>query len=66
MGFVEVLHKPNKKAKDYDPTKRRRRKEIHRELFFEAFPRIGVEPHLVDRPEGGQTEDVWRRGFVWW
>eukprot|EP00913_Durusdinium_trenchii_P023048 g21641.t1 len=40
-----------KKAKDYDPTKRRRRKEIHRELFFEAFPRIGVEPHLVDRPQ---------------
>ena len=29
--------------------RRRRRKEIHRELFFEAFPRIGVEPHLVDR-----------------
>ncbi|CAL1136860.1 unnamed protein product, partial [Cladocopium goreaui] len=51
MGFVEVVHKPDKKAKDYDPTKRRRRKEIHRELFFETFPTIGVEPHLADRPE---------------
>ena len=28
---------------------RRRRKEIHRELFFETFPTIGVEPHLADR-----------------
>ncbi|CAJ1402394.1 unnamed protein product [Effrenium voratum] len=51
MGFVEVVHKPDKKAKDYDPTKRRRRKELHRELFFEAFPRVGAQPHLADRPE---------------
>jgi hypothetical protein len=28
---------------------RRRRKEINRELFFETFPTIGVEPHLADR-----------------
>eukprot|EP00439_Symbiodinium_sp_Y106_P083347 s278_g23.t1 len=51
MGFVEFVHKPNKKAKDYDPTKRRRRKEIHRELFFQTFPTLGVEPHLADRPQ---------------
>eukprot|EP00434_Breviolum_minutum_P040236 symbB.v1.2.035749.t1/scaffold4888.1/size33416/1 len=51
MGFVEVVHKPDKKAKEYDPTKRRRRKEIHRELFFETFPTLGVEPHLAERPE---------------
>ncbi|CAE7534053.1 cofF, partial [Symbiodinium natans] len=51
MGFVEFVHKPNKKAKDYDPTKRRRRKEIHRELFFQTFPTVGVEPHLADRPQ---------------
>ncbi len=28
---------------------RRRRKEIHRELFFETFPTLGVEPHLAER-----------------
>ena len=28
---------------------RRRRKEIHRELFFQTFPTLGVEPHLADR-----------------
>ena len=30
---------------------RRRRKEIHRELFFETFPTLGVEPHLAERLE---------------
>jgi len=62
MGWVEFVHKPNKKAKDYDASKRRRRKEIYRELVFQTFPTVGVEPHLVETPDQtlSGTTYLWR------
>mmetsp|Transcript_168459 Transcript_168459/g.541345 ORF Transcript_168459/g.541345 Transcript_168459/m.541345 type:complete len:716 (+) Transcript_168459:203-2350(+) len=61
IGWVEFVHKPNKKAKDYDSQKRRRRKEIYRELYFESFHTVGVQPELVDRPSETR-KDAW---YLW-
>lgn len=50
LGWVEFLHTPNTKAKNYDPYKRRRRKELFREMYLETFLTVGVEPDLIDEP----------------
>lgn len=51
MGWAEFVYKFNRKAKDFDAGKRRRRQQIFRELYLHSFPTVGVEPHLVDKPE---------------
>ena len=54
---------PNRLHRRPSPDSRRRRKELHRELFFEAFPRVGAQPHLADRRR--RKSDVDRRSWDW-
>jgi len=53
MGWVEYLGGQKKKHQ-----------EIFRELFFRTFPTVGVDPHLVDKPEDARsgTYYLWRIG----